>query len=42
MKDEYYKIRKWDVASGMQTSERLKALNLEDVSEILRKEGLSQ
>jgi aldehyde:ferredoxin oxidoreductase len=42
MKDEYYKIRKWDVASGMQTSERLKALNLEDVSEVLRKEGLSQ
>ena len=40
MKDEYYQIRKWDVASGKQTSDRLKELDLEDVSEVMKKEGL--
>jgi aldehyde:ferredoxin oxidoreductase len=39
MKDEYYEIRKWDVASGKQTSDRLKELDLEDVSEVMKKEG---
>ncbi|NQT48008.1 MAG: hypothetical protein HQ578_03440 [Chloroflexi bacterium] len=32
MKDEYYQLRQWDVATGLQTKTRLKELGLEDVA----------
>lgn len=40
MKDEYYEIREWDPATGLQTREKLEALNLGDVAEELGREGL--
>jgi len=40
MKDEYYGIRGWDVASGLQTRARLEELSLADVAEKLERDGL--
>jgi aldehyde:ferredoxin oxidoreductase len=35
IKDEYYDLRGWDVATGLQTATNLKALDLEDVFEVM-------
>jgi len=40
MKDEYYRLRDWDVTTGFQTVEMLKGLDLEDVAVDLKKRGL--
>ena len=40
MKDEYYDIRGWDVATGLQKKKGLEDLELKDVAEIMDKEGL--
>ena len=40
MKDEYYRLRGWDEASGLQTKGGLEALNLGDVAAELGKTGL--
>ena len=40
MKDEYYRIRGWDVATGLQERAKLEELNLEWVAEKLESEGL--
>ena len=40
MKDEFYQIRGWDVATGLQTREQLKSLDLADVAETMEREGL--
>lgn len=40
MKDEYYGLRDWDVASGLPKKEKLSALGLEDVASDLEKRGL--
>lgn len=40
MKDEYYQIRGWDVATGLQKRAKLEELNLERVAEKLESEGL--
>jgi aldehyde:ferredoxin oxidoreductase len=40
MKDEYYRIRHWDVDTGLQTSEVLQALGLKDVAQDLQQRGL--
>ena len=40
MKDEYYRLRGWDVATGLQTAEMLEGLDLEDVATDLKKRGL--
>ena len=40
MKDEYYRIRHWDVDTGLQTSEVLEALELKDVAQDLQQRGL--
>jgi aldehyde:ferredoxin oxidoreductase len=40
MKDEYYQIRGWDVATGLQTRASLEGLGLGDVAEKLAKDGL--
>ncbi len=40
MKDEYYRLRKWDVATGLQTKTKLAELDLEDVASDLEKTGL--
>jgi aldehyde:ferredoxin oxidoreductase len=37
--DEYYEWRGWDKASGLQTPERLAALGLGDVAEVLAADG---
>jgi len=39
MKEEYYLIRGWDMATGLQTREKLEELNLKDVADQLEKEG---
>jgi aldehyde:ferredoxin oxidoreductase len=39
LKDEYYSIRGWDVASGLQTREKLMQLGLEDVAQDLHRRG---
>jgi aldehyde:ferredoxin oxidoreductase len=41
MKDEYYRLRRWDVASGLQTKARLKELGLEEVARGLERQGLA-
>jgi aldehyde:ferredoxin oxidoreductase len=38
--DEYYQYRRWDKENGLQTMECLKQLDLEDVAEVLGKEGV--
>jgi len=40
MMDEFYRIRGWDVASGLQTRARLDDLGLSDVARVLEAEGL--
>ena len=40
MKDEYYELRGWDVATGLQTRGRLEELGLSDVAEDLKNKGL--
>ncbi len=41
MKNEYYKHRKWDVDSGLQTRTVLEDLGLKDIAEDLEKRGLT-
>jgi len=41
MKDEYYRLRNWDVATGLQTGKMLKDLDLEEVASDLGKRGLA-
>jgi len=40
MKDEYYQLRQWDVATGLQTSANLEALELKEVAQDLEQRGL--
>jgi aldehyde:ferredoxin oxidoreductase len=40
MKDEYYQIRQWDVATGLQTRAQLESLDLKDVAQDLEQRGL--
>ncbi|MBI3040981.1 MAG: hypothetical protein HYY80_04965, partial [Chloroflexi bacterium] len=40
LKDEYYELRGWDVASGRQTEAKLEELKLGDITEDLRQRGL--
>lgn len=39
-KDEYYRLRQWDVATGLQTGAQLKELGLDDVAQDLEQRGL--
>jgi len=39
MKDEYYQIRGWDVATGLQTRAKLEELGLPDVARELHQRG---
>jgi aldehyde:ferredoxin oxidoreductase len=39
-REEYYRIRQWDTATGLQTRDRLKELDLDDVAQELAQEGL--
>jgi len=41
MKSEYYQLRGWDVASGLQTVKRLKELDLPEVADELWRKGLA-
>ena len=38
-KDDYYEARGWDKATALQTRQRLEALGLHDVAEVLAREG---
>ena len=40
MKDEFYELRGWDVATGLHTEKQLKALDLEDISEAMKERNL--
>ena len=40
MKDEYYQLRQWDVATGLQTRAKLEELGLEEVAQDLEQRGL--
>ena len=40
MKDEYYQLRQWDVATGLQTRAGLEKLGLQDVAQDLEQRGL--
>lgn len=40
MKDEYYQLRGWDVATGLQTKASLAELDLQDIAEELAAKGL--
>jgi len=40
LKDEYYQLRGWDVASGLQTKAKLKELGLQDIAADLADKGL--
>jgi hypothetical protein len=40
MKDEYYQLRRWDVATGLQTRAQLEEVGLEDVAQDLEARGL--
>jgi len=42
MKDEYYSLRGWDVASGLPTMAKLQELELDDVASDLSKRGLTR
>jgi aldehyde:ferredoxin oxidoreductase len=39
-KDEYYRLRQWDVATGLQTRAKLEELELKDVAQDLEQRGL--
>ncbi|MFC1895759.1 aldehyde ferredoxin oxidoreductase C-terminal domain-containing protein, partial [Thermodesulfobacteriota bacterium] len=41
MKDEFYRIRGWDVATGFQTRAKLQELELDDIAHTLEREGLT-
>ena len=41
MKSDYYELRGWDVASGLQTKKRLEELDLHEVSQELGPRGLA-
>jgi len=41
MKSEYYQLRGWDVASGLQTVKRLKEIDLTEVAQELGRMGLA-
>jgi aldehyde:ferredoxin oxidoreductase len=41
MRDEFYGVRGWDVATGLQTKATLEKLGLEDVAQKLVEEGLA-
>ena len=41
MKDEYYELRNWDVATGLQTKAILEELGLKDVATDLDRRGLA-
>jgi len=36
MKEEFYNLRGWDVATGLPTETNLKALDLADISEAMK------
>ena len=40
MKDEYYQLRGWDVATGLQTKAKLEELELHDIAKDLGQRGL--
>ena len=40
MKDEYYQLRGWDVATGFQTRAKLEELGLQDIASGLKQRGL--
>ena len=40
MKEEYYRLRKWDVTTGLPTRNSLEALDLKEVADGLEKEGM--
>ncbi|MFH2044327.1 MAG: aldehyde ferredoxin oxidoreductase N-terminal domain-containing protein [Pseudomonadota bacterium] len=40
LKDEYYQLRGWDVATGLQTKAKLEELDLQDVAKDLTQRGL--
>ena len=40
MKDEYYQLREWDVATGLQTRAQLEEVGLRDVAQDLERRGL--
>jgi len=40
MKDEYYQLRGWDVATGFQTKAKLEELGLQDITKDLESRGL--
>ena len=40
MKDEFYQVRGWDVATGLQRRSQLEALDLKEVADTLEGEGL--
>jgi len=42
MKDEYYELRNWDVATGLPKKSNLEALGMEDVAEDLDRRGLAR
>lgn len=41
MKDEYYRLRGWDVTTGLQTEWKLAELGLDEVASELRKAHLT-
>jgi len=40
MKSEYYRIRDWDVVTGLQKKAQMEALGMRDVAAVLEREGL--
>ena len=42
MKDEYYRLRGWDVITGLQTESKLTELGLVDVARELRRVNLTR
>ena len=40
MKDQYYRIRRWNIATGLQTRRTLESLGLKDVADDLEQRGL--
>lgn len=41
MRDEYYRLRGWDPKTGLQKTETLERLDLADVAQELKQEGLA-
>jgi aldehyde:ferredoxin oxidoreductase len=41
LKDEYYRLRGWDIATGLPTVARLEQLDLGDIATVLKKSGLA-